>query len=69
VIAGATKPEQVRANVEAGTWAPELDVLEAINAAAQLPALARSPGSTGACHGRQVGSQDPAKELSHLVER
>jgi aryl-alcohol dehydrogenase-like predicted oxidoreductase len=37
VIAGATKPEQVRANVEAGTWAPEPDVLEAINAAAPSP--------------------------------
>jgi aryl-alcohol dehydrogenase-like predicted oxidoreductase len=37
VIAGATKPEQVRANAEAGSWVPEPDVLAAINAAAPGP--------------------------------
>jgi aryl-alcohol dehydrogenase-like predicted oxidoreductase len=31
VIAGATKPEQVRANVEAGTWEPSPDDLTALN--------------------------------------
>jgi aryl-alcohol dehydrogenase-like predicted oxidoreductase len=34
VIAGATKPEQVRANVAAGDWAPsaeELDALERLH--------------------------------------
>ncbi len=30
VIAGATKPEQVRANVEAGAWEPSLDDVEAL---------------------------------------
>jgi aryl-alcohol dehydrogenase-like predicted oxidoreductase len=38
VIAGATKPEQVLANVEAGMWVPSPDVLAAINAAAPSPA-------------------------------
>jgi aryl-alcohol dehydrogenase-like predicted oxidoreductase len=35
VIAGATKPEQVRANVEAGEWEPtagDLAALEALHA-------------------------------------
>ena len=32
VIAGATKPEQVRANVEAGTWKPSADDVAALNA-------------------------------------
>jgi aryl-alcohol dehydrogenase-like predicted oxidoreductase len=32
VIAGATKPEQVRANVEAGTWEPSAQDLEALKA-------------------------------------
>jgi aryl-alcohol dehydrogenase-like predicted oxidoreductase len=32
VIAGATKPEQVRANVEAGKWEPTADDLAALNA-------------------------------------
>jgi aryl-alcohol dehydrogenase-like predicted oxidoreductase len=32
VIAGATKPEQVRANVEAGKWEPTADDLTALNA-------------------------------------
>jgi aryl-alcohol dehydrogenase-like predicted oxidoreductase len=32
VIAGATKPEQVRANVEAGEWEPGEDDLAALNA-------------------------------------
>jgi aryl-alcohol dehydrogenase-like predicted oxidoreductase len=32
VIAGATKPEQVRANVEAGAWEPESEELEALRA-------------------------------------
>jgi aryl-alcohol dehydrogenase-like predicted oxidoreductase len=32
VIAGATKPEQVRANVEAGEWEPTADDLAALNA-------------------------------------
>lgn len=31
VIAGATKPEQVTANVEAGSWAPSADELAAID--------------------------------------
>jgi aryl-alcohol dehydrogenase-like predicted oxidoreductase len=30
VIAGATKPEQVRANAEAGTWEPSADDLAAL---------------------------------------
>ncbi|HWB65285.1 MAG TPA: aldo/keto reductase [Mycobacteriales bacterium] len=34
VIAGATKPEQVRANVAAGGWEPSADDLEALNALA-----------------------------------
>jgi aryl-alcohol dehydrogenase-like predicted oxidoreductase len=34
VIAGATKPEQVRANVEAGAWEPSPDDLAALNALA-----------------------------------
>jgi aryl-alcohol dehydrogenase-like predicted oxidoreductase len=32
VIAGATKPEQVRANAEAGTWEPTADDLAGLNA-------------------------------------
>ena len=32
VIAGATKPEQVRANVAAGDWEPTPDDLAALNA-------------------------------------
>jgi aryl-alcohol dehydrogenase-like predicted oxidoreductase len=32
VIAGATKPEQVRANVEAGAWEPTADDVAALNA-------------------------------------
>jgi aryl-alcohol dehydrogenase-like predicted oxidoreductase len=32
VIAGATKPEQVRANVAAGAWEPTSDDLAALNA-------------------------------------
>jgi aryl-alcohol dehydrogenase-like predicted oxidoreductase len=32
VIAGATKPEQVRANVEAGAWEPSVDDVEALRA-------------------------------------
>jgi len=32
VIAGATKPEQVRANVEAGTWEPTSEDLDALRA-------------------------------------
>jgi aryl-alcohol dehydrogenase-like predicted oxidoreductase len=32
VIAGATTPEQVRANVDAGSWQPPADVLAAIDA-------------------------------------
>jgi aryl-alcohol dehydrogenase-like predicted oxidoreductase len=32
VIAGATRPEQVRANVEAGAWEPTADDLEALRA-------------------------------------
>jgi aryl-alcohol dehydrogenase-like predicted oxidoreductase len=32
VIAGATKPEQVRANVAAGAWEPSVDDLEALRA-------------------------------------
>jgi len=32
VIAGATKPEQVRANVEAGAWEPSAEDLEALKA-------------------------------------
>jgi aryl-alcohol dehydrogenase-like predicted oxidoreductase len=32
VIAGATKPEQVRANVEAGSWEPTADDLAALDA-------------------------------------
>ena len=32
VIAGATKPEQVRANVEAGTWEPSADDVAALRA-------------------------------------
>jgi aryl-alcohol dehydrogenase-like predicted oxidoreductase len=32
VIAGATKPEQVRANVEAGAWEPSAEDLAALNA-------------------------------------
>jgi aryl-alcohol dehydrogenase-like predicted oxidoreductase len=31
VIAGATKPEQVRANVEAARWEPTPEDLEALN--------------------------------------
>ncbi|HEX9598658.1 MAG TPA: aldo/keto reductase, partial [Gaiellaceae bacterium] len=31
VIAGATKPEQVRANVEAGSWEPAPEDLAALN--------------------------------------
>jgi aryl-alcohol dehydrogenase-like predicted oxidoreductase len=30
VIAGATKPEQVRANAAAGEWRPSADELEAL---------------------------------------
>ena len=32
VIAGATKPEQVRANVAAGTWEPSAEDVEALRA-------------------------------------
>ena len=32
VIAGATKPEQVRANVDAGAWEPSAEDLEALRA-------------------------------------
>jgi aryl-alcohol dehydrogenase-like predicted oxidoreductase len=32
VIAGATKPEQVRANVAAGAWEPSTDDVEALRA-------------------------------------
>jgi aryl-alcohol dehydrogenase-like predicted oxidoreductase len=32
VIAGATKPEQVRANVAAGEWEPTVDELTALEA-------------------------------------
>jgi aryl-alcohol dehydrogenase-like predicted oxidoreductase len=32
VIAGATKPEQVRANVGAGTWEPSAEDVEALRA-------------------------------------
>ena len=32
VIAGATKPDQVRANVEAGAWEPTSEDLEALRA-------------------------------------
>jgi aryl-alcohol dehydrogenase-like predicted oxidoreductase len=32
VIAGATRPEQVRANVEAGAWEPSADDLQALRA-------------------------------------
>jgi aryl-alcohol dehydrogenase-like predicted oxidoreductase len=32
VIAGATKPEQIKANVEAGSWTPSADDLAAIDA-------------------------------------
>ena len=32
VIAGATKPEQVRANAEAGGWEPSADDLAALRA-------------------------------------
>jgi aryl-alcohol dehydrogenase-like predicted oxidoreductase len=32
VIAGATKPEQVRANVEAGAWQPSTEDLAALRA-------------------------------------
>jgi aryl-alcohol dehydrogenase-like predicted oxidoreductase len=31
VIAGATKPEQIRANVTAGGWVPSRDDLAALN--------------------------------------
>jgi aryl-alcohol dehydrogenase-like predicted oxidoreductase len=31
VIAGATKPEQVRANVAAGAWLPSADDLATLN--------------------------------------
>jgi aryl-alcohol dehydrogenase-like predicted oxidoreductase len=31
VIAGATKPDQVRANVEAARWVPSEDDLAALN--------------------------------------
>jgi aryl-alcohol dehydrogenase-like predicted oxidoreductase len=33
VIAGATSPEQIKANVEAGSWVPPADVLAAIDEA------------------------------------
>jgi aryl-alcohol dehydrogenase-like predicted oxidoreductase len=33
VIAGATSPEQIKANVAAGTWTPPPDVLAAIDEA------------------------------------
>jgi aryl-alcohol dehydrogenase-like predicted oxidoreductase len=32
VIAGATKPEQVRANVAAGAWEPRVEDVEALRA-------------------------------------
>jgi aryl-alcohol dehydrogenase-like predicted oxidoreductase len=32
VIAGATKPDQVRANVEAGAWEPSAADLDALRA-------------------------------------
>jgi len=34
VIAGATKPEQVRANARAGDWEPTSEELESLRAAA-----------------------------------
>jgi len=37
VIAGATTPEQVRANVEAGSWQPPPDVVAAIDAVTKPP--------------------------------
>jgi aryl-alcohol dehydrogenase-like predicted oxidoreductase len=37
VIAGATKPEQVRANVAAGNWVPTPEDLEALDEAAPSP--------------------------------
>jgi aryl-alcohol dehydrogenase-like predicted oxidoreductase len=37
VIAGATNPEQVRANAEAGTWEPSAEIRAAIDAAAPPP--------------------------------
>ena len=42
VIAGATRPEQVAANVEAGLWEPAPDDLEALREVNRLPA----PGMT-----------------------
>ncbi len=37
VIAGATSPAQIKANVEAGTWVPPPDVLAAIDEASPRP--------------------------------
>jgi len=39
VIAGATRPEQVRANVAAGAWAPSAEDLAALDEAAPGPAV------------------------------
>ena len=39
VISGATRPEQVRANAEAGLWEPSLDDLAALDALADTPAF------------------------------
>jgi aryl-alcohol dehydrogenase-like predicted oxidoreductase len=37
VIAGATRPEQVHANVAAGSWTPTRDELAAIDEITQPP--------------------------------
>ena len=39
VISGATRPEQVRANAEAGRWEPTLDDLAALDALGESPAF------------------------------
>lgn len=46
VIAGATRPEQVRANVAAGLWQPTTEDLEALREVNRLPA----PGMTHASY-------------------
>jgi aryl-alcohol dehydrogenase-like predicted oxidoreductase len=40
VIAGATRPEQVKANVAAGRWTPTADDLAALDAIAPTPRFA-----------------------------
>ncbi len=40
MIAGATKPEQVRANAEAGGWEPTAAELESLRAAAAATSAA-----------------------------